>query len=200
MMFLLDLSHASPTTVTLAISFSLTAHPTRQELLPSQPPVPFCACSVIPVSWGWSWVLPGTQESGHMCSRCCHGPESFPTWGCQFCRDWQFLSVLNRILCNHLLLHLDILYLETRHLSPILLPTFSFNVADAGHTVNRPAHSGSWLIVPSVFCSHKEPHSQNPLMPPVLAPRPAPHCSLWRAPARTASVPHSCAQEVAPTS
>lgn len=145
-------------------------------------------------------MLPGTQESGHMCSRCCHGPESFPTWGCQFCRDWQFLSVLNRILCNHLLLHLDILYLETRHLSPILLPTFSFTVADAGlHT------QGGGLLSP-LFFAHTSSHTVRilscllcwpPRLPltaacgglqPALPPFPTAALKKWLLPPRASSL------------
>lgn len=90
-------------------------------------------------------------KSQDTCSRCCHGPESFPTWGCQFCCDWQFLSVLNRIFCNHLLIYLDVLYLETKHLSPTLLPTFSFNVADTGHTVNQACTLRELAYCPHCF-------------------------------------------------
>ena len=131
-------------------------------------------------------MSPGTQDSGHMCSYCCCDPGSFPTWSRWFCCDWQFLSVLNWLLGDHLLIHLDVICLGTRPLSPPSFLLSSLTCLTLATPQTKPAASRRCLILTLTASPVPAP------VQPVEGSK-----SSW--PALTASIPHSWGQEAPPT-
>lgn len=133
-MFLLDLSQPSPPHPHYYDLYNLfpskwpftnaRTHTPYQKLQSSQPPTPSVLAQLSQFVGAGAGCCLG-HRTQDMCLNCCYNPENFPTWACDFFHDWQFLSVLNWFLCDHLLIHLDILCLGTRHPSPPTSPLTS---------------------------------------------------------------------------